>query len=99
MEQVWETTECFTTACFTLHLVHGTARHANTFCRETTHTTARPANTSTVLRVPAQNGHNVSPTIHVTTQTNTSDCCQQVAFKERTLGIEQLHQNAKETGL
>lgn len=50
-----ETTDGFTTACLTLHLVHGTARHANTFCRKTTHTSAHPANTSNVLRVPAQN--------------------------------------------
>lgn len=55
--------------------------NANTFCRKTTHTSARPANTSNVLRVPAQNWHNVSPTIIVTTQANTPDCCQQVAFK------------------
>ncbi|EGW09122.1 hypothetical protein I79_009819 [Cricetulus griseus] len=70
-----KTTECFKTACFTLHMAHGTALHANTFYREMTHAYAHPANTSNVPVFLHRADTSVSPTITVTTQANTSDCC------------------------
>lgn len=77
-----KTTEYFRTACFTLHLAHSLTLHANTFYRETTHTSAHPANTCNFLCVPVhRTDTGVSPAISVTTQTNASDCCHQVALK------------------